>query len=87
MTVRRALSRPRWPAWETYCEPRTATGRRRLAEMEAAGLVEVTERPEGWLSVRPITDSDEAADVAQAYASQGRAAPKPLAYCGTHPCH
>lgn len=49
-----------------------ATGRRRLAELEAAGLIEVTERPGGWLSLRPVLDADEARDVAETYASEGR---------------
>src|SRR5262249_32594280 len=56
----------------------SATGRRRLAELEAAGLVEVTERPGGWLSVRAVLDMDEAVDVARTSATEGRrrAAPR-----------
>lgn len=45
------------------------TGRRRLAELEAAGLVEVTERSGGRLSIRVVLDAAEAAEI---YASEGR---------------
>jgi hypothetical protein len=49
------------------------TGRRRLAELEAAGLVEVTERPgERLLSVRVVTDPAEAGRVAEAFGGRGR---------------
>jgi hypothetical protein len=42
------------------------TSRRRLAELEASGLIEVTERSGGWLSVRVVLDAAEAAEVAEA---------------------
>ncbi|WP_162795719.1 hypothetical protein [Nonomuraea lactucae] len=48
------------------------TGRRRLRELERAGLVEVTARRGGRLLVRPVLDPDEAAQVVVTYASQGR---------------
>jgi DNA-binding transcriptional ArsR family regulator len=49
-----------------------ATRRRRLAELERAGLVEVTEQSGGWPSIRVILDADEAADAAENYAREGR---------------
>ncbi|RVX39162.1 hypothetical protein EDD27_1509 [Nonomuraea polychroma] len=48
------------------------TGRRRLGELERAGLTEVTQRRGGRLLVRPVRDPDEAATVAVTYATQGR---------------
>ncbi|MFI9553173.1 hypothetical protein [Nonomuraea endophytica] len=48
------------------------TGRRRLRDLERAGLVEVTGRRGGRLLVRPVQDPDEAAATAVTYATQGR---------------
>ncbi|MFI0425105.1 hypothetical protein [Spongiactinospora sp. 9N601] len=48
------------------------TGRRRLRELETAGLAEVTERPGGRLAVRLITAPDQAEDAARYYATHGR---------------
>ncbi|MEU6721564.1 hypothetical protein ABZ897_59860 [Nonomuraea sp. NPDC046802] len=48
------------------------TGQRRLAELEAAGLVDVAARPGGRLIVRPVTDPEEAAELAARYAREGR---------------
>jgi hypothetical protein len=48
------------------------TGRRRLAELEAAGLVAVTERPGGRLTLRVIVDQGEAEEAAARYAEHGR---------------
>ncbi|MEV4382195.1 hypothetical protein [Streptosporangium sp. NPDC049644] len=48
------------------------TGARRVAELEAAGLVEVTARRGGRLIVRPITDPAVAAAQAVRYARDGR---------------
>lgn len=53
------------------------TGRRRLAELERAGLIEVTERSGGWPSIRVILDANEAADVAETYAREGRRRTEP----------
>lgn len=43
-----------------------ATARRCLAELETTGLLEVTDRPGGWLSIRVILDEQEAAETADA---------------------
>lgn len=48
------------------------TGRRRLGELERAGLAEVTQRRGGRLLVRPVLNPDEAATVADTYGTQGR---------------
>ncbi|WP_131738696.1 hypothetical protein [Actinomadura roseirufa] len=49
-----------------------ATGRRRLAELEAAGLIEATERRGGWLSLRVSPTPDRASEAAQHFARHGR---------------
>lgn len=54
-----------------------STARRRLAELERVGMVEVAARPGGWLRVRPITDAAEAEQVAKAFAEDGRKAIPP----------
>ncbi|WP_433463896.1 hypothetical protein [Spirillospora sp. CA-128828] len=48
------------------------TGRRRLAELEAAGLVEITQREGGWLSLQASLTPDQAAAAAAAFAVHGR---------------
>ncbi|MFI6503724.1 hypothetical protein [Nonomuraea typhae] len=48
------------------------TGRRRLRELERAGLAEVTQRRGGRLLVRPVLDPDEAAVAAVTFVTQGR---------------
>ncbi|WP_155350027.1 hypothetical protein [Acrocarpospora pleiomorpha] len=48
------------------------TGRRRLGDLERAGLVEVTERAGGQLLVRPVHTPKQAAVAAATYATQGR---------------
>ncbi|WP_329255214.1 hypothetical protein OG417_13780 [Actinoallomurus sp. NBC_01490] len=45
--------------------------------MERAGLIEVTERSGAWPSIRVIFDADEAADVADTYAREGRRRTEP----------
>jgi hypothetical protein len=57
--------------------------------LERAGLIEVTEQPGGWLSIRVIFATDEAADVAETYAREGRQRVEPRQdpshICGTRP--
>ncbi|TMR91489.1 hypothetical protein [Nonomuraea basaltis] len=48
------------------------TGRRRLRELERAGLAEVTQRRGGRLLMRPVRNPNEAATVAVTHATQGR---------------
>lgn len=48
------------------------TGRRRLRELERAGMAEVTQRRGGRLRVRPVLDPEEAVTVAVTYATRGR---------------
>ncbi|RVX43931.1 hypothetical protein EDD27_6642 [Nonomuraea polychroma] len=48
------------------------TGRRRLRELERAGMAEVTQRCGGRLLVRPVLDPEEAVTVAVTYATRGR---------------
>ncbi|MBB4920982.1 hypothetical protein [Streptosporangium saharense] len=57
------------------------TGARRLAELEAAGLVEVTARRGGRLFIRPVFDPADALSQAARYARDGRhvEAPSPRA--------
>lgn len=54
-----------------------ATRRRRLAELERTGLIEVTEQSGGWPSIRVILDAEEAAGVAETYAREGRRRAEP----------
>lgn len=49
-----------------------STARRRLAEVEAAGLAEVTQRRGGWLALAVTTEPDQAARAAEVFARQGR---------------
>ena len=53
------------------------TGRRRLHELERAGLFEVTERAGGWLIVQAHVLPERVLDTANRYAAQGRAQTKP----------
>ncbi|MGN9789145.1 hypothetical protein ACTMTF_47685 [Nonomuraea sp. ZG12] len=48
------------------------TGRRRLRELERAGLTEVTARRGGRLLVRPVLNPDQAATTSVTYSTQGR---------------
>ncbi|WP_242903718.1 winged helix-turn-helix domain-containing protein [Actinomadura terrae] len=48
------------------------TARRRLAELEAAGLIEATARPGGWLTLRVVLEEDDATQTAEHYATHGR---------------
>jgi hypothetical protein len=54
-----------------------STARRRLAELEAAGLAEVTERPGCWPRIRIVVHPDEADEVAEHYREQGRRRAEP----------
>ncbi|MFF5325334.1 hypothetical protein ACFY2Y_16625 [Janibacter hoylei] len=54
-----------------------STARRRLAELEAAGLAEVTERPGCWPQIRIVVHPDEAAEVAKQYREHGRRRAEP----------
>lgn len=54
-----------------------STARRRLAELEAAGLAEVTERPGCWPRIRIVVHPDEAAEVAEHYREHGRRRAEP----------
>ncbi|TQM71177.1 regulatory GntR family protein [Actinomadura hallensis] len=50
----------------------SCTARRRLAELEAAGLVEVTQRQGGWLSLLVSLTPDQATAAAAAFSQHGR---------------
>jgi hypothetical protein len=49
-----------------------ATARRRLAELETAGLIEATARPGGWLFLRVVLEEEDATQTAEHYATHGR---------------
>ncbi|WP_242884077.1 hypothetical protein [Actinomadura litoris] len=48
------------------------TARRRLAELETAGLIEATARPGGWLSLRVVLEEEDATQTAEHHANRGR---------------
>jgi hypothetical protein len=59
-----------------------STGRRRLRELETAGLFEVTAQPGGWFTVCVVVVQDQAEQAARRYAEHGRKVTAPR----QHPC-